>query len=152
MNLSKAILLSQLCTTIASAATALRGKTYERELDNRVIGGTEAVDGRYSYVVSLQDTVGGRHFCGGSLLAPNVVLSAAHCMQTDVGVKVVIGRHDLRNTTDGDEVNVQTQIPHPDYDSTTTNNDYMILILERDTNEESTSSIFLLDTSLVIFL
>ena len=135
MNLSKAILLAQICT-IASAATSLRGKINERELDSRVIGGTEAVDGRYSYAVSLQDSVGGRHFCGGSLIAPNVVLSAAHCMQTDVGVKVVIGRHDLRNTTDGDEVNVQTQIPHPDYDQTTTNNDYMILILERDTTED----------------
>ena len=61
-----------------------------------VIGGTETDLGRYPYAVSLQGK--GRHFCGGSLIAPNVVLSVAHCHQPMIEVKAVIGRHDLRNT------------------------------------------------------
>ena len=34
--------------------------------------------GRYPYAVSLQNPQTG-HFCGGSLIAKDVVLSAAHC-------------------------------------------------------------------------
>ena len=50
-------------------------RTYDRIL--RIIGGTEAKERRYSYTVSLQDKYG--HFCGGSLIAKDVVLTAAHC-------------------------------------------------------------------------
>jgi len=100
----------------------------------RVIGGTEATKGRYSYAVSLQDKFG--HFCGGSLIAKDIVLSAAHCMGTeggynqDPGYNAVIGRHNL-NTTEGVEVSVKTEITHPDYDWGTTNNDFMILVLNQ---------------------
>ena len=43
----------------------------------RIIGGDEAIEDRYPYAVSLSDDFG--HFCGGSLIARDVVLSAAHC-------------------------------------------------------------------------
>eukprot|EP01083_Nonionella_stella_P190974 707188_1 len=42
----------------------------------RIIGGSEATPNEHSYAVSLQDD--GGHFCGGSLIAKNVVLTAAH--------------------------------------------------------------------------
>ena len=98
-----------------------------------VIGGTETDLGRYPYAVSLQGR--GRHFCGGSLIAPNVVLSVAHCHQPMIEVKAVIGRHDLRNTNVGEEIIVKEQIPHPQYDEASTDYDYMIMILERDATE-----------------
>ena len=136
MNLSKTIILLLpiiFCvTTTTCSAKSLRGLNE----DNRVINGEEAIDGRYSYAVSIQDSIGGRHFCGGSLIAPNIVLSAAHCMQSEIEVKVVIGRHDLRDTTDGEEIIVKEQIPHPAYNASTTDNDYMIMILESDTTED----------------
>jgi len=65
-NISKALLLSQICATVSAAATSLRSLNE----DTRVIGGTTAEDGRYNYAVSLQDSYG--HYCGGSLIAPNV--------------------------------------------------------------------------------
>lgn len=100
-------------------------------MNTRIIGGSEATKGRYPYAVSLQDMVG--HFCGGSLIAKDVVLSAAHCMQMGGGYNAVIGRHELAST-DGDEVVVKTEIPHPEYDTSTTDNDFMIVILDRPTS------------------
>eukprot|EP00578_Thalassiosira_sp_NH16_P006691 CAMPEP_0181110036 /NCGR_PEP_ID=MMETSP1071-20121207/18502_1 /TAXON_ID=35127 /ORGANISM="Thalassiosira sp., Strain NH16" /LENGTH=78 /DNA_ID=CAMNT_0023193785 /DNA_START=179 /DNA_END=411 /DNA_ORIENTATION=+ len=45
--------------------------------EGRIIGGSEATPNRNKYVVSLSDNKG--HFCGGSLIARDVVLTAAHC-------------------------------------------------------------------------
>jgi len=132
MNLPKAIFFSKLCA-IAASSNSIRGASYQRDLGTRIIGGDEASEGRYSYAVSLQDEVG--HFCGGSLVAPDIVLSASHCMQYGVGYKAVIGRHNL-TTADGDEVTVKTEITHPGFDWGTTENDYMILVLDRPTVED----------------
>ncbi|KAL7533286.1 hypothetical protein ACHAXR_005144 [Thalassiosira sp. AJA248-18] len=134
MNLSKAFLASQLFAL--TSAMSLRGRNSLRELgifdNNRIIGGDEATEGRYSYAVSLQDDYG--HFCGGSLIAPDVVLSAAHCAGGEY--KAVIGRHDLETDDDGDAVDVKVEMMHPDYDDDMTNNDFMLLFLERSTTED----------------
>ncbi len=84
----------------------------------------------YPYAVSLQDDVG--HFCGGSLIARDVILTAAHC-QRKGNYEVVIGRHDLYGT-DGDEVYVKKEIPHPKYNWKDSSNDFMLIILGRPTN------------------
>ena len=118
--MKKAIQLSQLC---AVSSRSLRGENVPIA-QPRIIGGSEANEGRYSFAVSMQDRIG--HFCGGSLIAPDVVLSAAHCQGGEYST--VIGRHDLR-TNDGDDIDVATELPHPDYDSYSTNNDFMLLFL-----------------------
>lgn len=128
MNLCRAFLFSQLCN-VASSSRSIRGGGDERELEDRIIGGTQSTKGDYPFAVSLQDDVG--HFCGGSLIAPNAVLSAAHCQQRRTGYKAIVGRHDLR-TVEGYVRNVARQIVHPAYNQETTDNDYMILILDRD--------------------
>jgi secreted trypsin-like serine protease len=57
-----------------SHARSFRGAVENRSL---VIGGGEAEKGRHPYMVSLQDDTS--HFCGGSLIAPDVVLTAGNC-------------------------------------------------------------------------
>jgi trypsin len=97
--------------------------------NSRIIGGRVSSKGRFSYAVSLQDDMGA--FCGGSLIAPDVVLTAAHCQGGNY--HVVIGRHDL-DESEGDTIKVDREIPHPQYDSGTTNNDFMLLLLDHPTS------------------
>lgn len=45
--------------------------------EDPIVGGTTASAGDFPFIVSIQQ--GGSHFCGGSLLNANTVLTAAHC-------------------------------------------------------------------------
>lgn len=66
--------------------------------------------------------------CGASLIAPNVLLSAAHCK--DFINQVQIGRHNL---ADGTEVyesfSILEKVTHPLYDANGFDYDYMVLKL-----------------------
>ena len=42
-----------------------------------IVGGTAAAAGDFPFIVSLQSS--GSHFCGGSLVNANTVITAAHC-------------------------------------------------------------------------
>jgi trypsin len=100
----------------------------------RIIGGAEARSGRYSYAISLQNNRG--HFCGGSLIAKDIVLTAAHCQKPNTNYKAVINRHDLNEST-GEKIGVQREIPHPNfYAQELTDNDYMLLVLNRPTEAD----------------
>lgn len=94
----------------------------------RIIGGTEAVEDRFSYALSLQ-AYGTTHYCGGSLIAKDVVLTAAHC--EGGGSWVYHKKHDL-DETDADAVTlrVKSTVPHPYYNSYSTDNDFMLYFLE----------------------
>jgi trypsin len=44
---------------------------------SQIVGGEAASAGDFPFIVSLQKS--GSHFCGGTLLNANTVLTAAHC-------------------------------------------------------------------------
>ncbi|RHZ15437.1 hypothetical protein DYB37_013929, partial [Aphanomyces astaci] len=77
-----------------------------------IVGGQEAQFGRHRYVVGIKKSPVGETFCGGSLIAPNVVLTAAHCLD-DVVPSVVVGTHYLTGFRDGELANVTEKIKHP---------------------------------------
>ena len=96
-----------------------------------IVGGTNAVKGEFPFQVSLQGSTG--HFCGGSLIKKNWVLTAAHCVADwNPSTKIVIGLHD-RNDKSGTETFTATKvIANPQFDSQTYDWDYALLKLSGD--------------------
>ncbi|CAO1420250.1 unnamed protein product [Diamesa serratosioi] len=65
-----------------------------------IVGGVNALAGEFPFIVSLQYVVLGRsqHACGGSIIAPLWVLTAAHCLTElpSIGrLEVLAGKHNL---------------------------------------------------------
>jgi trypsin len=71
----------------------------------------------------------GSHGCGGSLIAPDIVLSAAHCANNFASVQ--IQRHDRSDPTDQFETfSIIQEIVHPLYDEDDYEYDKMLIILD----------------------
>mmetsp|Transcript_14259 Transcript_14259/g.29382 ORF Transcript_14259/g.29382 Transcript_14259/m.29382 type:complete len:928 (+) Transcript_14259:134-2917(+) len=98
--------------------------------DLRIINGESAPSTRYPYAVSLQ--YNRQHSCGASLVAPDIVLTAAHC--SGMFLKATIGRYDLDDYTDSDfeVLGVTKEIVHPDYDDVAVDNDFCLMVLEKE--------------------
>jgi secreted trypsin-like serine protease len=66
-------------------------QTDERDLNNRIIGGTVANAKRYPYYtyLSVSYQSGSSSFCGGSLVNSDVVLTAAHCIDPSANNPIV---------------------------------------------------------------
>ncbi|RHZ22741.1 hypothetical protein DYB37_012891 [Aphanomyces astaci] len=95
-----------------------------------IVGGQEAATGQHRYLAGLKASPTGRSLCGGSLIAPNVILTAAHCTGNGFSFAVV-GSHFLSGSSDGKLVKVTKEIPHPQYVSGADSNDVAILLLDR---------------------
>ena len=79
--------------------------------------GSEAEEDRYPYIASLklQD---GKHCCGGSLIAKDVILTAGHCLpcfDNNPNPNVVLGRHNHNDDYD-EEIDVRERMLHPNYE------------------------------------
>ncbi|MFJ4918316.1 S1 family peptidase [Streptomyces sp. NPDC088725] len=110
--------------------------------DSVVIGGGPAHIADSPWVVALSSrdrfgTARAGQFCGGAVVAPTKVLTAAHCVSKDVlggsenhvgDLKVIAGRDGLRGT-DGKEVAVRSYKVDPAYDPRTNASDLAVLTL-----------------------
>ncbi|NXV75167.1 CTRL protease, partial [Atlantisia rogersi] len=95
----------------------------------RIINGQSAVPGSWPWQVSLQ-TRSGSHFCGGSLINANWVVTAAHCQFNPYSHVVVLGEYDRSSNAEYTQVKtVSRAITNPNWDSYTLNNDITLLKL-----------------------
>lgn len=76
---------------LAGVAGAQQGP-HEGDVGTEVVGGSAVPDGKYPFMASLRaNPVFGGHFCGGTLIDRDSVLTAGHCAELFIG-----------NTTDQD--------------------------------------------------
>ena len=62
----------------------------------QIVGGSEAQMNTWPWQAALDITSGQTEFfCGGTLISPNKIVTAAHCLQGATGVTVRLGEHNL---------------------------------------------------------
>ncbi|XP_034567394.1 transmembrane protease serine 9-like [Notolabrus celidotus] len=99
-------------------------------LNTRIVGGQPAPEGSWPWQASLQR--GGGHFCGGSLVNSEWVVSAAHCFKSTStsNLAVSLGRQSLEGSNPNAVTRTVVQIiRHPDYNTDTNENDISLLKL-----------------------
>ena len=108
-------------------------------IPGRINGGTDAVPGRYAYTVALSlEFVG--FLCGGSLIAPDIVLTAAHCVDDFDSVSRTSIRtrpYNLNNpVAESEEFDLDQIVIHPEYDRFFLRNDVALLKLSGVSNNQ----------------
>ncbi|XP_075433148.1 chymotrypsinogen A-like [Ascaphus truei] len=95
---------------------------------SRIVNGEEAIPGSWPWQVSLQDSTG-FHFCGGSLIREDWVITAAHCGVT-TSHRVILGEFDHRSPAEDVQVKQIAKVfKNPKYSPFTIKNDITLIKL-----------------------
>ena len=102
------------------------------DVGGRIVGGSEADANSIPWQGGLVSNQGSTPFCGGTIITPYHILTAAHCTndQTGAAVQVIAGEHDTLSTADkATRHSIAKVLDHPDYTTQGTKNDFSILTL-----------------------
>uniref|UniRef100_A0A7M4FLG0 Chymotrypsin-C-like n=1 Tax=Crocodylus porosus TaxID=8502 RepID=A0A7M4FLG0_CROPO len=108
------------------------GKPYYAPNIARVVGGEDARPHSWPWQISLQYDKNGvwAHTCGGTLIATNWVLTAAHCISNSRKYQVVLGKQNLKEEEAGSvAAGVEKIIVHEKWNSIQIINDIALIKL-----------------------
>jgi secreted trypsin-like serine protease len=104
-----------------------------------IVGGSTAEPANWQFAIALFGLERGRERfrCGGSVIGPTKVLTAAHCVSGFPAdrLSVVAGRFRLPDTASGERIEVASYAIHPDYRDYTTRNDVAVITLASPTSQ-----------------
>ena len=123
---------SSVIPPIPAVTNAAFEKRHSPKIKTRNTRTRQVTDESYPYAVSLSYL--GEHFCGGVLIASDIVLTAGHC-NSEYSLdgrryEVIVGRRDLRDVSMGESIPYVLELSHPLYDHDYVDYDYGIIVLE----------------------
>ncbi|EDV54569.1 trypsin [Drosophila erecta] len=102
----------------------------------RIVNGESADIENFPYQVSIQ-TIKGSHFCGGSLIDSDTVLTAAHCMQSYAANELQVRVGSTSRSSGGEVITVRAFKYHEGYNSKLKVNDVAIIKLSSPVRQTS---------------
>ncbi len=106
--------------TAAVVAMLIMASAVAAVAQTRIVGGNQATEGDYPWMVALVEkgvSAANGQFCGGALIAPDWVATAAHCAEgvTPNNTEVIVGAYDLRDSNSGQRIGITEVKIHQNY-------------------------------------
>lgn len=134
---------------VSESENVQKAYSYIKYHETRIVGGNPVTDiSKYPWIAALvhsyQEKIYDGQFCGGTLVAPDWVVTAAHCVcESLLDVKepdeidVVLGMLDLKAEPETYErIKVSKIIVHPNYNADLTDNDVALLKLQTPSSQQ----------------